>query len=226
MVPVNTRKLQLSLVDHLAMLCLLFNKVCFLLCFSQKSHRRGGGGVSSPADETDTHACTRSEIDRHIIDRPRVFIFSFPLCICLTRCVCRYWSIVSATHRITGTCGEIVTNQVCSGTQLTLAGFAFYWQNSSWFGTQLRLAEWRLFIFISRESKWGTLKSAGNPRCAVPAESHSICTDRRRPGPAAALQVSPTSDTCQSVAILMNRPHCFLVVERFVHKFLNLFWLH
>ena len=28
-----------------------------------------------------------------------------------------------------------------------------------------------------------------------------------RPGPAAALQVSPTSDTCQSVAILMNRPH-------------------
>ena len=67
--------------------------------------------------------------------------------------------------------------------------------------------EWRLFIFISRESKWGTLKSAGNPRCAVPAESHSICTDWRRPGPAAALQVSPTSDTCQSVAILMNRPH-------------------
>ena len=67
--------------------------------------------------------------------------------------------------------------------------------------------QWRLFIFISRESKWGTLKGAGNPRCAVPAESHSICTDRRRPGPAAALQVSPTSDTCQSVAILMNRPH-------------------
>ena len=30
--------------------------------------------------------------------------------------------------------------------------------------------EWRLFIFISRESKWGTLQSAGNPRCAVPAE--------------------------------------------------------
>ena len=29
--------------------------------------------------------------------------------------------------------------------------------------------QWRLFIFISRESKWGTLKSAGNPRCAVPA---------------------------------------------------------
>ena len=39
-------------------------------------------------------------------------------------------------------------------------------------------------------------------------KSHSICTDRRRPGPAAALQVSPTSDTCQSVAILMNRPQC------------------
>ena len=67
--------------------------------------------------------------------------------------------------------------------------------------------EWRLFIFILRESKWGTLKSAGNPRCAVPAKNHSICTDRRRPGPAATLQMSPTSDTCQSVAILMNRPH-------------------
>ena len=35
-----------------------------------------------------------------------------------------------------------------------------------------------------------------------------VCTDRRRPDPAAALQVSPTSDTCQSVAILLNRPHC------------------
>ena len=69
------------------------------------------------------------------------------------------------------------------------------------------VSDW-LFIFISRESKWGTLKSAVNPRCAVPAESHSICTDRRQPGSAAALQVSPTSDTCQSVAILMNRPHC------------------
>ena len=68
--------------------------------------------------------------------------------------------------------------------------------------------QWGLFIFISRESKWGTLQSAGNPRCAVPAEIHSICTDRPRPGPAAGLQVSPTSDTSQSVAILMNRPHC------------------
>ena len=51
--------------------------------------------------------------------------------------------------------------------------------------------EWRLFIFFSRESKWVTLKSAGNPRCAVPAESHSICTDRRRPDPAAGPQVPP-----------------------------------
>ena len=82
----------------------------------------------------------------------------------------------------------------------------------------LKLSQWRLFIFISRESKWGTLKSAGNPRCAVPAESHSICTDRRRPGPAAALQVSPTSDTCQSVAILMNRPHWGLCFHRFPHR--------
>ena len=72
---------------------------------------------------------------------------------------------------------------------------------------KIKDGEWRLFIFISRESKWGTLQSAGNPRCAVPAEIHSICTDRPRPGPAARLQVSPTSDTSQSVAILMNRPH-------------------
>ena len=63
-------------------------------------------------------------------------------------------------------------------------------------------------FYLSRESKWGTLKSAGNPRCAVPAEIHSICTDRRDLGPGACLQVSPTSDTCQSVAILMNRRHC------------------
>ena len=75
---------------------------------------------------------------------------------------------------------------------------------SNWRSEKMK---WRLFIIISRESKWGTPKSAGNPRCAVPAESHSICTDRRRPGPAAALQVSPTSDTCQSVAILMSRCH-------------------
>ena len=67
------------------------------------------------------------------------------------------------------------------------------------------VTQWRLFIFISRESKWGTLQSAGNPRCAVPAEIHSICTDRPRPGPAAGLQVSPTSDkSAQSVGILMN----------------------
>ena len=72
--------------------------------------------------------------------------------------------------------------------------------------------KWRLFIFISRESKWGTLQSAGNPRCAVPAEIHSICSDRPRPGPAAGLQVSPTSDTSQSVAILMNRPHFVLLL--------------
>ena len=40
--------------------------------------------------------------------------------------------------------------------------------------------EWRLFIIISRANKWGTLKSAGNPRRAVHAEIHSICTDRPR----------------------------------------------
>ena len=70
-------------------------------------------------------------------------------------------------------------------------------------------------MFISRESKWGTLQSAGNPRCAVPAGIHSICTDRRDLGPAAGLQVSPTSDTCQSVAILMKRRHStFFVGEK------------
>ena len=74
--------------------------------------------------------------------------------------------------------------------------------------SNLTVDEWRLFIFISRESKWRTLRSAGNPRCAFPAEIHSVCTDRPWPGPTAGLQVSPTSDTSQSVAILMNRPHC------------------
>ena len=68
--------------------------------------------------------------------------------------------------------------------------------------------QWRLFIIISRASKWRTLKSAGNPRCAVHAEIHLTCTDRPRPGPATGARVSPTSDTCQSVAILMNRRHC------------------
>ena len=40
------------------------------------------------------------------------------------------------------------------------------------------------------------------------AQIDSICTDRSRPGPAAGVRVSPTSDTCQSIAILMNRRHC------------------
>ena len=55
----------------------------------------------------------------------------------------------------------------------------------------------------------GDTQKHGNPRCAVPAESRSICTDRRRPGPTAALQVPPTSDTCRSVAILMNSSQRF-----------------
>ena len=95
-------------------------------------------------------------------------------------------------QKVAGKCWSLIG---CFGVEITVS-------------SKVRLEKWRLFIFISRESKWGTLKSAGNPTCAVPAESHSICTDRRRPGPAEALQVSPTSDTCQSVAILMNRPHC------------------
>ena len=75
------------------------------------------------------------------------------------------------------------------------------------FKLQIVLDKWRLFIIISCASKWGTLKSAGNPRCAVHAEIHSICTARPWLGPAAGVRVSPTSDTCQSVAILMNRRH-------------------
>ena len=47
----------------------------------------------------------------------------------------------------------------------------------------LETRQWRLFIFISRESKWGTLKSAGNPRCAVPAESHWSASARPGRGP-------------------------------------------
>ena len=66
--------------------------------------------------------------------------------------------------------------------------------------------QWRLFITISRASKLGTFKSAGNSRRAVHAEIHSICIDRPRPGRGYA-SVS-TSDTCQSIAILMNRRHC------------------
>ena len=53
----------------------------------------------------------------------------------------------------------------------------------------------------------GDTQKRGNPTCAVHAEIHSICSDRPRPSPAAGLQVSPTSDTCKSVAILMNRRH-------------------
>ena len=63
-------------------------------------------------------------------------------------------------------------------------------------------------LFRAKASGEHSKARALNPRCAVPAESHSFCTDRRWPCPAAAQQVSPTSDTCQSVAILMNRPHC------------------
>ena len=66
-----------------------------------------------------------------------------------------------------------------------------------------------IHLYLARKQV-GELQSAGNPRCAVPAEIHWICTNRPRPGPAAGLQVSPTSDTSQPVAILMNRPHYIL----------------
>ena len=83
----------------------------------------------------------------------------------------------------------------------------FVWKMRHWVYCSISFSQWLLFIFISRVSKWGTLKSAGNPRWAAHAEIHSICTDRPRPGPAAGVGVSPTSDTGQSVAILMNRRH-------------------
>ena len=67
--------------------------------------------------------------------------------------------------------------------------------------------------YFARKQVGDTQKARGNPRCAVPAEIHSICSDRRDLSSAAGLQVSPTSDTCESVAILMNRRH-FLFVSR------------
>ena len=82
--------------------------------------------------------------------------------------------------------------------------------------------QWCVFIIISRASKWGTFKSAGNPRCAVHAEIHSICPDRRDLGPVACLQVSPTSDTCQSVAIFMSRRHFFFKTIFWIIKFLRI----
>ena len=50
--------------------------------------------------------------------------------------------------------------------------------------------QWRLFIFFSRESKWGTLQSAGNLRCADPAEIREVLQTefrklRRKRAPAA-----------------------------------------
>ena len=74
--------------------------------------------------------------------------------------------------------------------------------------------QWRLFIIISRESKWGDTQKRGKPEMRIPAEIHWICTDPPRPGPAAGVQVSPTSDTCQSVAILMNRRHWGFISEK------------
>ena len=65
-----------------------------------------------------------------------------------------------------------------------------------------------LFIrIISHAHPWGTLKREQNPECAVYAVNSLDCAERRDNGPAAGLQVSPTSDSCQSVAILMNRHH-------------------
>ena len=54
----------------------------------------------------------------------------------------------------------------------------------------------------------GDTQKRGKPEMRSSCKIHSICTARLRPGPAAGVRVSPTSDTCQSVAILMNRRHC------------------
>ena len=63
-----------------------------------------------------------------------------------------------------------------------------------------------IHLYFARKQVGDTQKR-GKPEMRSSCRMYSICTDRRQPGPAAALQVSPTSDTCQSVAILMNRPH-------------------
>ena len=64
----------------------------------------------------------------------------------------------------------------------------------------------------------GDTQKRGESEMRSSCRIHSICTDQCDSGPAAGLQVSPTSDTCQSVAILMNRRNwfrfnhiCFLV---------------
>ena len=109
----------------------------------------------------------------------------------------------------------------CANTSHLRHSCVFHSQYSHHFCQRLlRTVEWRLFIIILRESKWGTLKSVGNPRCAVHAEIRWICTDRHAPGPAAGLQMSPTSDTCQSVAILMNRRHCPTLAFLAAHRIL------
>ena len=63
-----------------------------------------------------------------------------------------------------------------------------------------------LWISLGGKPKWLPLKF-GYHDVMRTSPIHSICTDRRDPGPAASLQVSPSSETCQSVAILMNRRH-------------------
>ena len=63
----------------------------------------------------------------------------------------------------------------CEKHNSALLKFEFFFWRTCWC-IRWKVNKWRLFIFISRESKWGTLQSAGNRRCAVPAEIHSIYT--------------------------------------------------
>ena len=55
----------------------------------------------------------------------------------------------------------------------------------------------------------GDTQKRGKPemRSSCRNSLDSVCTARPRRGPAADVRVSPTSDTCQSVAILRNRCH-------------------
>ena len=65
-----------------------------------------------------------------------------------------------------------------------------------------------LHHYFARQQVGDTQKRGKPEMRSSCRNSLDICTDRGDLGPAAGLQVSPISDTCQSLAILMNRRHC------------------